>query len=73
MAYSKLRIEYLKELGYKVIQFTNDDVKFNTEDVSDEISRMVERQEINSPHPHPLPKGEGEGMEHEHHAQNQWH
>jgi leucyl-tRNA synthetase len=28
MEYDKLRTEYLEELGYKVIRFTNDDVKF---------------------------------------------
>jgi very-short-patch-repair endonuclease len=37
MEYDKLRTEYLQELGYKVIRFTNDDVKFNTQGLTEEI------------------------------------
>ena len=40
--YDKLRTEYLEELGYKVIRFSNDDVKFNIESVTGEIMRVVE-------------------------------
>jgi very-short-patch-repair endonuclease len=40
--YDKLRTEYLEELGYKVIRFTNDDVKFNLQGVIGEILRVVE-------------------------------
>ena len=42
MKYDKLRTEYLEELGYKVIRFTNDDVKFNIQGVIGEIIRTVE-------------------------------
>ena len=40
--YDKLRTEYLEELGYKVIRFSNDDVKFNIESVIGEIMRVIE-------------------------------
>ena len=40
--YDKLRTEYLEELGYKVIRFKNDDVKFNIDGVTGEILRVVE-------------------------------
>ncbi len=33
MEYDKLRTEYLEELGYTVIRFANDDVKFNVDGV----------------------------------------
>jgi very-short-patch-repair endonuclease len=42
MEYDKLRTEYLEELGYKVIRFTNDDVRFNIQGVIVEILRVVE-------------------------------
>ena len=42
MEYDKLRTEYLEELGYKVIRFTNDEVKFNIQGVIGEIIRTVE-------------------------------
>ena len=40
--YDKLRSEYLEELGYKVIRFTNEEVKFNIEGVISEILKTVE-------------------------------
>jgi very-short-patch-repair endonuclease len=42
MEYDKLRTEYLQELGYKVIRFTNDDVKFNTQGLTEEILKEAE-------------------------------
>jgi len=44
--YDKLRTEYLEELGYKVIRFMNDEVKFNIHSVTNEILRVVERRII---------------------------
>jgi very-short-patch-repair endonuclease len=44
--YNKLRTEYLEELGYKVIRFTNDDVKFNIQGVTGEILQTVESRII---------------------------
>jgi very-short-patch-repair endonuclease len=46
MEYDKLRTEYLEELGYKVIRFTNDEVKFNIESVTREILRVVKSRII---------------------------
>jgi very-short-patch-repair endonuclease len=40
--YDKLRTEYLEELGYKVIRFTNEDVKLNIDGVIGEILKTVE-------------------------------
>jgi very-short-patch-repair endonuclease len=42
--YDKLRTEYLEELGYKVIRFTNDDVKLNIDGVIGEILQTVENR-----------------------------
>jgi leucyl-tRNA synthetase len=42
MEYDKLRTEYLEELGYKVIRFTNDEVKFNIQGAIGEILKTVE-------------------------------
>jgi very-short-patch-repair endonuclease len=42
--YDKLRTEYLEELGYKVIRFTNDDVKLNIDGVIGEILQIVENR-----------------------------
>jgi very-short-patch-repair endonuclease len=42
--YDKLRTEYLEELGYKVIRFTNDDVKLNIDGVISEILQTVENR-----------------------------
>jgi very-short-patch-repair endonuclease len=40
--YDQARTEYLEELGYKVIRFTNDDVRYNIHAVVNEIVRIVE-------------------------------
>jgi very-short-patch-repair endonuclease len=65
--YDTARTEYLEELGYKLIRFTNNDVRYNLNSVVGEILRMVERRiaELKSkksislsPHPSPLPAGE---------------
>ena len=44
--YDKARTEYLEELGYKVIRFTNNDVRYNVSAVADEILRNVESRII---------------------------
>jgi very-short-patch-repair endonuclease len=44
--YDQLRTEYLEELGYKVIRFTNDEVKFNIVGVIGEILKMVESRVV---------------------------
>ena len=76
--YDKARTEYLEDLGYKVIRFTNNDVRYNINAVVDEIIRTVENriEEIgkmkDTPHPNPLPKEERElENTHEHHPQSQ--
>jgi very-short-patch-repair endonuclease len=71
LEYDTARTEYLEELGFKVIRFTNNDVRYNLNSVVDEILRMVERRiaELKSkkshltlPSPQPSPRwGEGEG------------
>ncbi|MGE5463060.1 MAG: DUF559 domain-containing protein [Syntrophothermus sp.] len=40
--HAKLRTEYLEELGYKVVRFTNDEVKFNVQGVSGEVLQVTE-------------------------------
>jgi very-short-patch-repair endonuclease len=40
--YDTARTAYLEELGYKVIRFTNDDVRDNLNAVVDEIVRTIE-------------------------------
>ena len=40
--YDKARTEYLEGLGYSVIRFTNDDVRYNIHAVVDEIVRTIE-------------------------------
>ena|SRR5688572_26848762 len=40
--YDTARTAYLEELGYKVIRFTNDDVRYNLDAVVDEIVRTIE-------------------------------
>jgi very-short-patch-repair endonuclease len=40
--YDEARTEYLEELGYSVIRFTNDDVRYNIHAVVDEIVRVIE-------------------------------
>ena len=42
-AYDQARTEYLLELGYTVIRFTNDDVRYNIQAVAEEISKTCER------------------------------
>jgi very-short-patch-repair endonuclease len=42
--YDKARTEMLEALGYKVIQFTNDDVRYNIHVVVDEIIKTVEKR-----------------------------
>lgn len=64
--YDKVRTEYLEELGYKVIRFTNDDVRYNINAVIAKIIKVVENQveainkAKNTPHPSPLPLGRGD-------------
>lgn len=40
--YDKARTEFLEELGYRVIRFTNDDVRYNINAVVDEITRTID-------------------------------
>lgn len=40
--YDKMRTEYLEELGYQVVRFTNDDVRYNINAVVHEIVMVVE-------------------------------
>ncbi len=40
--YDKARTEYLEELGYKVVRFTNDDVRYNISAVVNEILQSIE-------------------------------
>jgi very-short-patch-repair endonuclease len=40
--YDAARTTFLEELGYKVIRFTNDDVRYNIHAVVDEIVRTIE-------------------------------
>jgi very-short-patch-repair endonuclease len=42
--YDKVRTEFLVERGYKVIRFTNDEVRNNIHKVVDEIVRVVEKR-----------------------------
>jgi very-short-patch-repair endonuclease len=44
MEYDKARTEYLEALGYKVIRFTNDDVRYNINTVADKIIKTVEKR-----------------------------
>ena len=39
--YDAARTPYLKELGYKVIRFTNNDVRYNLNAVIEEILRII--------------------------------
>ena len=43
MEYDQARTKYLENLGYKVIRFTNDDVRYNVNSV---VARIVEEVEI---------------------------
>ena len=40
--YDKARTEYLEELGYKVIRFTNNDVRYNIDAVAGETLQAIE-------------------------------
>ncbi len=40
--YDKVRTEYLEELGYKVIRFSNNDVRYNIGAVANEILQTIE-------------------------------
>ena len=42
MEYDKVRTEYLESLGYKVIRFTNNDVRYNIHAVVDTIVKEIE-------------------------------
>ena len=42
--YDQARTKYLEELGYKVIRFTNNDVRYNIEIVVTEILQTVENR-----------------------------
>ena len=44
MEYDQARTEYLETLGYKVIRFTNDDVRYTINEVASEIIRVVEKR-----------------------------
>lgn len=44
MEYDQARTEYLEDLGYKVIRFTNDDVRYTINQVASEIIRVVEKR-----------------------------
>lgn len=44
MEYDKARTECLEALGYKVIRFTNDDVRYNINAVADKIINTVEKR-----------------------------
>ena len=57
MDYDTARTEYLEALGYKVIRFTNNDVRYNIHSVVDEIVRVIESR---IPTPSPF---EGEGWD----------
>ena len=47
--YDAARTEYLEELGYKVIRFTNNEVCFQLDAVADEIIRRIEDKLAPSP------------------------
>ena len=42
--YDKARTDYLEDLGYRVIRFTNDNVRYNIEMVTGEILAAIERR-----------------------------
>ena len=42
--YDKARTDHLEELGYRVIRFTNDDVRYNIHAVTSEILRTIEHR-----------------------------
>ena len=44
--YDNLRTELLESLGYKVVRFTNEEVLANTDNVLDEISKILTNQKV---------------------------
>jgi very-short-patch-repair endonuclease len=50
MEYDAARTEYLEYLGYKVIRFTNNDIRYTLNAVAAEIVRVIESR-LNSPSP----------------------
>lgn len=50
MEYDAARTEFLEYLGYKVIRFTNNDVRYTLNAVVDEIARVIESR-LNPPPP----------------------
>jgi leucyl-tRNA synthetase len=50
MEYDKARTEYLEGLGYKLIRFTNNDVRYNIHAVVDAIVKKIETI-LNAPSP----------------------
>ena len=64
--YDKARTEYLEALGYLLIRFTNDDVRYNIHEVASQILRTVEtriiqlkeKKKFTLPSPRPSPLGE---------------
>jgi very-short-patch-repair endonuclease len=55
--YDLARTAYLEDLGYKMIRFTNDDVRYNLNAVVEEIVRTIE----GIVNPASLPSGEEKG------------
>ncbi len=55
--YDQARTEYLEASGYKVIRFTNDDIRYSIHAVVTEIIEEVESRikKDNTPHPSLLP------------------
>ena len=54
------RTTYLNSVGFRVLRFWNDDVLTKTDDVLEEILRMLEGSDNSDPHPTPLPFRERE-------------
>jgi very-short-patch-repair endonuclease len=54
--YDAVRTKFLEQMGYKVIRFTNEAVRYNIHAVVDEIIKQIEMRI--APHPNPLPGGE---------------
>ncbi|HJS19342.1 MAG TPA: endonuclease domain-containing protein [Anaerolineales bacterium] len=54
MEYDEARTAYLEECGYRLIRFTNDEVRYNLDAVVEEIIRKIEGI-LNSPSPQASP------------------
>ena len=54
----KERSKYLSSVGFQVLRFCDDDVLMKTDDVLEEILRVLEGTVSLEPHPNPLPGGE---------------